>query len=54
MRIARIVAGAKFNRADIQFLELFENLLERELREQCGKASNFHQRKRITACAAPG
>ena len=42
MRIAGIVAGAQFNRVDVQALQLFENFVERELGQQGGKTSNSH------------
>ena len=49
MRIAWIIAGAEFDRVNVQAFQLLKYFVERKLRQQRGKTSNSHQRKRITA-----
>jgi hypothetical protein len=51
--VARIVAGRKFNRMNIERLELGEHVFERQLRQQRCKHSEFHSDAFLPAVSAP-
>jgi hypothetical protein len=48
VRVAGIIAGAEFNRINVQSFELDQNLIERELREQWSKDANLHANQHIS------